>query len=272
MGPLLFVGGGRPGQLPQGALLHTPSHSPSLGSLAEQDTPSHSPACRDARSSRGSSRGSPMALPPSRVRGQAEPSRPDGRPVGGARGDSAPGVRTRLLQRTEEGGAFPKPAHPDRDRHFLYQPGFFFFYVAKGLPCGQCRGSHGLGLPAPVFTLGAGPDLCPLDLCPSAPVSRLTSPWLAVSVSLLPGKGAAAGPAQAPSGRGGPGSPPSCSPSGRSRGEPLVVTLSPPQTRGHQPALGPSPSRQRLPCSVSPSQSSGRTKAHVQDLSGGTST
>ena len=45
---------------------------------------------------------------------------------------------------------------------------------------------------------------------------------------------------------------PSCSPTGRSRGEPLVVKLSPPQTRGRQPALGPSPSRQGLPCSVSP--------------------
>ena len=131
---------------------------------------------------------------------------------GGAGGDSAPGVRTRLLQRTEEGGAFPKPAHPDSDRHFLYQPGCFFSFIAKGLPCGQCRGSHGLGLHAPVFTLGAGPDLLPLGLCPSAPVSRLTSPWLVVSVSLLPGEGVAAGPAQAPSGRGGPGSPPSCSP------------------------------------------------------------
>ena len=110
---------------------------------------------------------------------------------GGAGGDSAPGVRTRLLQRMEEGGAFPKPAHPDSDRHFLYQPGFFFSFIAKGLPCGQCRGSHGLGLLAPVFTLGAGPDLRPLGLRPSAPVSCLTSPWLVVSVSLLPGEGAA---------------------------------------------------------------------------------
>ena len=65
---------------------------------------------------------------------------------------------------------------------------------------------------------------------------------------------------------------PSCSPTGRSRGEPLVVKLSPPQTRGQQPALGPSPSRQELPCRDSLSQSSGRTKAHGQDSESVTST
>lgn len=172
-------------------------------------------------------------------------------------------------------GAFPKPAHPDSDGHFLYQPGFFFSFVAKGPPCGHCRGSHGLGLLAPVFTLGAGPDLRPLGLPPSAPVSRLTSPWLAASVSLLVSASLSVSP---PRGRGGSrtssGSfrerwarvPAQLQPLREEQGEPLTGGhAQPPSDMGAPACSGPSPSRLGFPCSVSPSQSSGRTKARVQD-------